>query len=213
MKRFFAFSAISALVFCLSIPQAAISANLVVNGDFEQGNPSPGDTPLGYSQSGNPSSTGISIGAAQSGNTAYDFGGSQTGGFGFLSQAIATTPGQEYQLNYYLFIPGGSPTEFLVNVGGDASSGTLVGGTTLFDLINPLTTDNSSSFPADYALMTADFTATSDSTNLNFGAFNNPSFFLLDNISVATVPEPSSLILFGLGAAALYIATWRQRNS
>ena len=195
----------------------AQAQNIVVNGGFEQGNPTPGVTPIGYSQYGNLGFTGISIGAAHSGMAAYDFGGSQLGGLGFLSQTLSTVAGQGYELSYYLLIPGGGPAEFLVNVGGDASSGALLGGKTLSDLIDPPTTEGSGPFPDNYKLMTAFFKADASSTNLIFGAYNNPSFFLLDDISVqpssGAVPEPSAwaLMLVGFGGVGALLRGSRLR--
>ena len=195
---------------------ATASPNIVVNGGFED-SPDVTATPLGYTTSGNPYSSGVSIGAAHSGMAAYDFGGVQSNGLAFLSQALPTVSGQTYELDYYLNIPGSppiafSPTEFLVNVGGDASSGILVGGTTLSDLIDPASA-GASSFLANYVLFTDRFVAQSGTTELNFGAYNNPSFFLLDDISVSAAPEPSvwTLMILGLGGLGLMFRRVRRK--
>ena len=189
---------------------ALASPNIVVNGGFED-SPDVTATPIGYTTSGNPYGSGVSIGAAHSGMAAYDFGGVEANGFAFLSQALSTFAGQSYQLNYYLNIPGSppfvdSPTEFLVNVGGDASSGVLLGGTTLSDLIDPPSA-GASSFLGNYSLFTDTFLAKASTTELNFGAYNNPSFFLLDDISVSAAPEPSTwlLMLAGIGSVGLML--------
>jgi hypothetical protein len=58
--------------------------------------------------------------------------------------------------------------------------------------------------------------ATSDSTLLTFSAYQVPSFFLLDDISVIrsmpeSIPEPSALALFSCAILATALVSWRRK--
>jgi hypothetical protein len=104
-----------------------------------------------------------------------------------ISQQLATTPGQQYTLSFYLANPvGGTPNYFSVQFG-----------TAQFTLQN-----FGAAFGWQQFLLTE--TATSSTTNLSFTFRNDPAYWFLDNVVVnaggqGTTPEPGTLVLFGSG--------------
>ncbi|MDT9115673.1 PEP-CTERM sorting domain-containing protein, partial [Escherichia coli] len=72
---------------------------------------------------------------------------------------------------------------------------------------------NQGGFSGWSTLTTITFTATSQIELLSFLAQGMPNgeppMALHDGVSIATVPEPSSLVLFGLGAVGLGVARVR----
>src|SRR5262249_26371319 len=129
----------------------------------------------------------VSNALVHSGNFAAEFGPPT---LGFISQNLATTPGTTYELDFWLahlVTDPNFPAEWLVRVGGN----TLL--------------DNQATPTFDYREFTFTFTATSASTDLQFGFKEPVAFFHLDDVSVnaSAVPEPGSCVLLGVGAATL----------
>jgi hypothetical protein len=178
-----------ALALVLAMPRVA-RADLVVNGGFETGDFT------GWTQSGNTGFTEV-LGSfngflPHSGNYQARFG--PVGSLGYIEQTLNTTAGAHYVLSFWLANPGLGlpPNEFYVALSG-------VGFSDFVDVgLLP------------YTQFTAPFTATTASTVLTFGFQNDPDWFYLDDVSVAPVPEPSSLAALGLlGIAALGL--WRRK--
>jgi hypothetical protein len=195
----------AALVLCCAGTNRA-SAGLVVNGGFETGDYT------GWTESGNTPSFSVYVRAAGTFPLPGDIGVTPHGGKfdssmgpfgspGFLSQILATSPGQTYTLSYWL--QNSSPN-------APSLFDTYWGGVLISD-INPL--------PAQpYTLAQFTVTATSASTELKFGFQQNPSQMHLDDVSVvpsvaAAVPEPTSLTLVALGALGLLGCKLRRRKS
>jgi hypothetical protein len=138
--------------------------NVVTNGDFETGDFS------GWTQSGDLSYTNVITGTAGSstihgGTHAAEFGPSM--GLGYIAQTLATTVGVTYTLDFWLsHSSGAAPTEWLVRVGGN----------TVLDV------HDSAGF--SYTEFTFTFTATSSATALQFGFYEPPAYFYLDDIRV-----------------------------
>ena len=62
----------------------------------------------------------------------------------------------------------------------------------------------------DFVHYSLTFVASSGSTLLSFVHGDAPSFFILDNVSVTRVPEPSTVSLLGFGLAALVLLRRRR---
>jgi hypothetical protein len=187
LARNSAFVAILALVAVHSTAFAA--TNLVTNPGFETGDFT------GWTQSGNATFFGVTADARRSGSFGGRFGpvGNE---LGFLSQTLATTPGETYQLDYWLRNLSSSNNEFQVSWNGT--------------ILTSLTDANA----FDFTLFTfSGLAATGTSTTLSFGFSNPPSFWHLDDVSVVATGTPpvsngvpdagSSAFLMVLGLAAL----------
>jgi uncharacterized repeat protein (TIGR03803 family) len=144
----------------------------ILNGGFETG------TFTNWTRSGvGGSSISSSTQYKHSGN--YGANLSASGGLGYLSQTISTTPGSSYLISFWLDVPFSFPSgEFLVNWGGnilmDQTNIPAIGWTNIQFLVP----------------------ATSATTILQFGYDNN--FFGLDDVSVVSIqPVIAKLTLSG----------------
>jgi len=159
------------------------AANIVVNPGFETGVLNP------WVPSGDTTYTDVQDWAAHSGSYGAYCGPVIENGY--ITQTLTTTPGATYDLSFWIWHDQGTGTFFEVSWGGA-----------------PIYSEG----PGDYGWTLREFTVTSSgaSTDLMFGFYNLPWFYYLDDVSVEQVPEPSSLILAGLGVAALALRR-RQR--
>ena len=206
---------------------AHASTNLLTNGSFELGTFTDqgqdtetftaGSTVMtGWTTTGNfvswigPTNPfGLS---AQDGSYFLDLTGYQAGGpFGGVTQTIATTPGKQYALSFYL----GSYTA--VWGGPPVSITALAGGTT------GVFTNGSATSSSTWTLEDLAFTATSTSTAISLIGDAGVNYIGLDNVAVQCVntggcaggggtgvPEPGVFGLMSLGLAAVGLLRRRQ---
>jgi len=176
--------------------------NLVFNGGFELDplvDPHNPDTTnphvTGWTKFGDPMDTsGMRISNfPQSGNQ-----GLSVGGFidlSYISQTLSTQPGQKYELSYYL-----ASTDEPSDLNNQFQ--TFIGGKNIFDQKNI-------SFQP-YTAYKFNFTADTLSTELKFGSVDRRSFLYLDNVSVKSVPEPSTI--GGIIVTAGLLGIWLKKK-
>lgn len=191
------------------------SANMILNGDFEAPQLSGSQWQVFGSIPGwnTTAGSGIEIQRntvvnAQSGNqyveldSHYAVDTNST-----MSQAVSTVAGQTYTLSFW-YSPrtNNGSNDNGINVFWDAFGGDFLS----FDATNQvLSIDNYINSQTNYwAPFTVDLVATSSQMALSFGADGMDNTFggFIDNVSlIAKVPEPSSLMLIGLGVAGLIL--------
>lgn len=118
-----------------------------------------------------------------------------------LSQTISTIAGDQYTFSWYLASDSSEENQFTATWNGSTVS------------------SQSDIGVQGYTLYSFTETATSSSTTIAFSIYNNPGYFYLDDVSVTqnpislfAVPEPSSLVLGGLGAIAVIAVSRRARR-
>jgi hypothetical protein len=207
-------------VVCAFVVPLSASAAPILNGSFEQGafadTGAPNDgtmsLPAGSTTIDNWTVTTDTIAwivspniwglAAQDGNLFLDLTNLEAGApFGGVTQTIATTPGDNYILSFYLgsyTARWGGPPSILATAGTASQTCT-----------NPTPTTQST-----WTLCTVPFTAVSSMTAITLAGTTGFNYIGLDNVSVtpaaAPVPEPSSILLLGAAAAGL-LARARRR--
>jgi hypothetical protein len=116
---------------------------------------------------------------------------------GFMSQTLATAPGQEYNISWVLevgdFFGTSVPNDFSVAFGNTpVFSGTDLAGT------------------SSYVYHSVTAVATSASTTLKLGFRDDPDYLFLDDIIVNPVPEPGYFSVAGFILLALLFAQKRR---
>jgi len=154
---------------------------------------------LAWIDTGNP--FGLS---AQDGNRLLDLTAYPAGApFGGVSQSIATIPGQQYELTFYLGTYtqrwGGPPVSILASAGNTSKTFTV-------------STTSTASTWTPFSML---FTATAGTTPVTLTGSAGFEYIGLDNVSVegvggTTIPEPTTYLLMATGLASLTGASRRR---
>lgn len=202
------------LTICLAAVVATPAvANLIVNGSFETPvAPVGGTTIYGAGSASITGWTVVGVGSdsvalvstsfaqsgvtfnAQNGQQWIDLAGnasnSQSSG---VTQSIATVPGNLYEVSFYV----GSADDNVNNFFFPSTIDLSINGGPRAHFTNPIAPSNQ----LNWAQFVVPFVATGSSTNLTFynGGASNNFLSAFDNVVVDGVPEPSSVILIGLG--------------
>jgi hypothetical protein len=200
----------AALMIVGTTTSPARAQNLLTNGSFENG--AFGNPPQGYNSlpSGSTSITGWTVYndqiawittpnftplTAQDGTKFLDMQDPGFAGapYGWVTQTIATTVGQPYQLTFYIGVL--EDNSFDPNLGGPVTIRASAGATSMdFTYAPPpLPTTQWMSFSLN-------FTGASASTAISLLGIGGENFLGVDNASVIAVPEASSAVLLFAGA-------------
>lgn len=175
--------ALSMPVLALSIAAPSARADLVFNGGFETGDFS------GWDWSPAPGSLTEIVSGGAHGGTYQVYVTTDTAAFDELSQSLATLPGQQYEISFWLRDAGlPSPT-----------SGFEVWweGTQVFG-IGPVDVPGS-----DWGLFTVPVTAAGPGSLLRIRTYNADRVHSLDDISVNAVPAPGAAVTGGIALAVV----------
>jgi hypothetical protein len=194
----------AALIF--GMPAAAQAANLLVNGDFEAG----GGSLAGWTITGAMAvGTGALYGPccdtsgsepAYSGNHFATFGANDIEAANTITQSFATVIGKLYDVSLRYGALGGAGMQGInFNISGGPG----------FAFISAANND----LDATFTTFTTSFIANNTSTTISFSNFSGSDGIdpILDDVSVTTVPEPTSwtMLIAGFGLVG---ATMRRRR-
>jgi hypothetical protein len=184
-------TAVIGAVFVLLLGSGTATANLIVNGGFETGD----FTGWTISGAGTLNTDyGISTVVPHSGTYSAWFG--DPDGLTYISQVIPTTPGQEYEASFW---------------GANNNNGGTAQNEIQAYLNGTLVLDQSNVGNIPWTFVEDTFIATQTTTTIEFGFYNVPGWFALDDISVGPVPEPGAMVLCGVALGALAMCRKRAR--
>jgi hypothetical protein len=198
----------------------AASARQITNGDFEGGTysqtfgSSTDILPIGWTNSPPTSMSNLNVfangsgpGSAQSGTHYMAFQSAETDGTqDCLNQIFTTVPNQKYTLSFWVAMSASPGSQFGLSPEWDAGGGndTTMGASAFY--YHPT---NSPAVP--YTFFSFTETASSGSTSVFFHGADATGAVLLDDVTFAPVPEPSSFVLLSVTVAVGY-CDWRLRR-
>jgi choice-of-anchor C domain-containing protein len=143
---------------------------------------------------------------AQDGFASIDLSGT-FGNMSSLYQQFDTVTGQKYEVTFWMagnFISTTMPKSMQVTVGDYNQGYTQDYAPMVFD----------GAYQPAWSQKTFQFTATGSSTTLQFAdtSGNDLEGVILDNVSVTTVPEPSTFAILCMGAFGLLAWAWRRNR-
>ena len=198
-RRLSAFGLVLAALLACTSGRPALAQNLVQDPGFESTPNNGSNTSPGWTLDPTSDTTYLNgETTANSGIWAVDFAatGAAAASQGTLSQAITTVPSTYYTVTFFLANEGGPHNTFLATFGGQT--------------VLSLTDANA----FGYRQFTATVRATSASSVLAFTAEQDPSDFLLDDVSVEAGPLPlpgGGLVSFGVALAGYAVRRIRTR--
>jgi PEP-CTERM motif len=202
MKWFVLNSAACGLL--LSGLAGAAPADLIVNGGFESSGPTPtSNFAPGWTNSDTANNFVVSDASAlgyfpHSGNNFALMGTASV--LSNISQTVTDTNGTSYILSLFYASNGATPNELKVQFGSNV----------LFDQSNLPSTGTSGNHT--YVQLTFSVTGTGSDAVI-ISARDDTSFLALDDVSLNSIPEPSSLVLAAIAAAGFAGRGWRRWRS
>jgi hypothetical protein len=191
-----AFGLVLAAILACALGQPVLAQNLVQNPGFEN-TPTGGESSPDWTLDTSSGTTYVNgEGTANTGIWAVEFAaaGAAAASQGTLSQAITTTPSTYYTVSFFLANEGGPHNTFLATFGGQTV----------------LSLTDAAAF--SYRQFTATIRVTSGSSVLAFTGEQDPSDFLLDDVSVESGPLPvtgGGLLSFGIVLAGFAVRRMR----
>jgi len=176
------FSTAAVALAALAVVQQASAANLVTDGNFDNGF-------TGWSQFGNLGFTSTQTGGP-TGTYAHV---GPVGSDGYLSQIVATQAGSTYIFSFSVENDGGAPNDFSA----------FLNFTPVKSYVN--------ADPFGWTTYSDTFTATG-ATLVGFSFRQDPSYYDITGVSVSPVPLPGALALFAGGMAVLGGVGWKRRR-